>query len=62
MDGVLGDFNPRSPCGERHKNRDNTLANISISIHAPRVGSDITDNLHSIISRISIHAPRVGSD
>ena len=33
-------FNPRSPCGERPKNLLNHLA-IAISIHAPRVGSDM---------------------
>ena len=34
-----------------------------ISIHAPRVGSDL--DLHNqvfLLPRISIHAPRVGSD
>ena len=34
-------FNPRSPCGERlHKNSFYRVASI-ISIHAPRVGSDV---------------------
>ena len=34
-----------------------------ISIHAPRVGSDV-DAYHNLypIHKISIHAPRVGSD
>ena len=55
-------FNPRSPCGER---RTSTLignAYSSISIHAPRVGSDSTLPAQDIDIDISIHAPRVGSD
>ena len=35
---------------------------LSISIHAPRVGSDRSQRLFFIHCRISIHAPRVGSD
>ena len=34
----------------------------SISIHAPRAGSDVLLLLLFIIARISIHAPRAGSD
>ena len=34
------DFNPRSPCGERHLLAVDRLAPRLISIHAPRVGSD----------------------
>ena len=37
-------------------------ADISISIHAPRVGSDQHSADHSPAKRISIHAPRGGSD
>ena len=34
-----------------------------ISIHAPRVGSDLSDVLvYGLVGGISIHAPRVGSD
>ena len=33
-----------------------------ISIHAPRVGSDVADGTVKRIVLISIHAPRVGSD
>ena len=33
-------FNPRSPCGERHEFLDVDEAAGDISIHAPRVGSD----------------------
>ena len=35
---------------------------IIISIHAPRVGSDIVPQQTVAACRISIHAPRVGSD
>ena len=33
-----------------------------ISIHAPRMGSDIADGVLDRIRTISIHAPRMGSD
>ena len=55
-------FNPRSPCGERHPLPSADQSIISISIHAPRVGSDVMDAAVGIESSISIHAPRVGSD
>ena len=85
MPSQVLDFNPRSPCGERHVDDYLTVfdrlfqstlpvwgatlpgcgfppASV-ISIHAPRVGSDVRrvlcpEHQHSI----SIHAPRVGSD
>ena len=34
------DFNPRSPCGERHREQRKKAATILISIHAPHAGSD----------------------
>ena len=34
----------------------------SISIHAPREGSDATEEVNARIFEISIHAPREGSD
>ena len=37
------DFNPRSPCGERHLSNRQAVNVKSISIHAPRVGSDSKD-------------------
>ena len=33
-------FNPRSPCGERQYRHEHHVHKTSISIHAPRVGSD----------------------
>ena len=57
------DFNPRSPCGERLKRSIPDMDFITISIHAPRVGSDrFPILLRAIRPTISIHAPRVGSD
>ena len=35
---------------------------VTISIHAPRVGSDYEDEKVEGFAAISIHAPRVGSD
>ncbi len=61
---ISGDFNPRSPCGERPPFYSSTAAaKIKISIHAPRVGSDFSRSIiPSVAESISIHAPRVGSD
>ena len=37
----MGSFNPRSPCGERPESEIRQVTPCSVSIHAPRVGSDI---------------------
>ena len=55
-------FNPRSPCGERLYTVCHVKFLQSISIHAPRVGSDKSHFGEMEHDRISIHAPRVGSD
>ena len=56
-------FNPRSPCGERPFLCWTAHLLYSISIHAPRVGSDNKQGLGmGHVFDISIHAPRVGSD
>ena len=55
-------FNPRSPCGERHRLRLLVIGHADISIHAPRVGSDLDAADGVPRDLISIHAPRVGSD
>ena len=39
-------FNPRSPCGERQKTYFDDVDKVTISIHAPRVGSDCTQQWH----------------
>ena len=41
---------------------DNTILGATISIHAPRVGSDSIATIKQQDAQISIHAPRVGSD
>ena len=38
---IHGDFNPRSPRGERPAENIARAGNLDISIHAPRGGSDI---------------------
>ena len=55
-------FNPRSPCGERLTQSSCSPVIASISIHAPRVGSDSRSLISKYEKGISIHAPRVGSD
>ena len=55
-------FNPRSPCGERLAPTNVVEPIIIISIHAPRVGSDVLGGDIRLDLGISIHAPRVGSD
>ena len=56
-------FNPRSPCGERRAGASTTTWSSTISIHAPRVGSDEVPPVGPVFcDPISIHAPRVGSD
>ena len=58
-----GDFNPRSPHGERPRRWKLFFLHLLISIHAPRTGSDVkADDFAALIVRISIHAPRTGSD
>ena len=56
-------FNPRSPHGERLLNPHQPDHQCLISIHAPRMGSDLAASLGWIDPlKISIHAPRMGSD
>ena len=55
-------FYPRSPRGERRLYHIPAIVHVSISIHAPREGSD--DWFSGLFggAKISIHAPREGSD
>ena len=56
-------FNPRSPHGERLQGIFSRRSSSTISIHAPRTGSDRLDCGRCVtIKGISIHAPRTGSD
>ena len=59
---VQRDFNPRSPHGERLRRRRHASLRRSISIHAPRTGSDAVQASLRGKRLISIHAPRTGSD
>ena len=59
---MFGDFNPRSPCGERLFWPSMTCGPFQISIHAPLAGSDHSSPPRSGLSAISIHAPLAGSD
>ncbi|SCI69850.1 Uncharacterised protein [uncultured Clostridium sp.] len=58
----INNFNPRSPCGERRGLGNRSFCGFHISIHAPRVGSDLCVRGTAPAALISIHAPRVGSD
>ena len=61
--GNTENFNPRSPHGERLATWENVPGAFSISIHAPRTGSDDPlTNIAISCGSISIHAPRTGSD
>ena len=60
--GVRANFNPRSPHGERHAACAKNGITRTISIHAPRTGSDIHWQGMDYALAISIHAPRTGSD
>ena len=56
------DFNPRSPSGLRRNNYFLHPSSHLISIHAARVGCDVTVNYIYGFIVISIHAARVGCD
>ena len=57
------DFNPHSPCGERHVYAFVPEGRIDISIHTPLAGSDLQSLLGlGALLGISIHTPLAGSD
>ena len=59
----LDHFNPHSPCGERPRIKSKTGFNVTISIHTPHAGSDISGRRTARLpARISIHTPHAGSD
>ena len=60
--GVVRDFNPRSPCGERRSGFSFSVQVSPISIHAPHAGSDAFKEWLDAMGAISIHAPHAGSD
>ena len=55
-------FQSTLPVWGATKLREPLLCWIDISIHAPRVGSDLPRASCAAVIQISIHAPRVGSD
>ena len=56
-------FNPRAPCGARHRRDADLLNRGHISIHAPRAGRDQDGVVVPLLGDgISIHAPRAGRD
>ena len=59
---LIGDFNPRSPHGERHAGRDLVCRHYIFQSTLPAWGA--TSNTIPVmqVSTISIHAPRMGSD
>ena len=57
-----GDFNPRSPHGERRRLWRKHVDTLMISTHAPRTGSDKSARRTHWRTTISTHAPRTGSD
>ncbi len=60
---LYDNFNPRSPRGERHSDVKTLFTCDTISIHAPREGSDQLASIgERALAGISIHAPREGSD
>ena len=60
--GVVPNFYPRSPRGERPCRAGQRVGHDAISTHAPREGSDRLNGLILRDPTISTHAPREGSD
>ena len=56
------DFNPRSPCGERHRHRTSSLTLNIFQSTLPVWGATHERAFQNTFESISIHAPRVGSD
>ena len=57
-----GDFNPRSPCGERRSPSRLKVSVLVFQSTLPVWGATETDHRSGRGVQISIHAPRVGSD
>ena len=60
--GGVADFNPRSPCGERHYTMMDNLGVAIFQSTLPVWGATAWEKIIKKMCRISIHAPRVGSD
>ena len=57
-----GDFNPRSPCGERRHKPDADSLHNGFQSTLPVRGATKDAPIETITGDISIHAPRAGSD
>ena len=57
-----GNFNPRSPCGERPRHRETTYDDEGFQSTLPVWGATFNWFYWERDGKISIHAPRVGSD
>ncbi len=57
-----GDFNPRSPDGERHQGRAMTASEGKFQSTLPGWGATVDAADRLLVAGISIHAPRMGSD
>ena len=55
-------FNPRAPCGARHRLGSNWLWDLRISTHAPLAGRDFWPFQSPAHVHISTHAPLAGRD
>ena len=55
-------FNPRSPCGERHASKRHNAAGKIFQSTLPMRGATILKSLDEGMDFISIHAPHAGSD
>ena len=60
--GLIPGFNPRSPCGERHRSAPARTGRLPVSTHAPLAGSDIRYYRYAGEVLVSTHAPLAGSD
>ena len=60
--GCGGDFNPRSPCGERPKLGRNWAEIGLFQSTLPMRGATTVSNITFLALTISIHAPHAGSD
>ena len=58
----LNSFNPRSLHRERHDIEHPFAEILVVSIHAPYIGSDVTEEFILQLRKVSIHAPYIGSD
>ena len=59
---LTGHFNPRSPCGERHRARVATPQHRAFQSTLPVRGATQFHDVPQVPRMISIHAPRAGSD